>query len=196
MKLANIPITDPAAKRVYNSYIKRVQHSIKALPKEEQTDVLMEWNSHIFESMQRSNASEMESLLDVTEKLGEPEKVLKALVADKKMDQAVRSFNPVHMAKALALNIGNGIAYIIFALLYLLLFTFVFLIIMKLIYPSEIGMFYKNDSFVLGWVNNKDNFTELLGHWFIPAMILASVIFYFIITLGIKLKRKLNNKKS
>jgi len=189
-------IKDPAAQRIYTSYIKRVQRSVKSLPKADQDDVVMEWNSHIYEGLQRrSNEKEVDAILNITEKLGEPEEALKALVADKKLDQAVRSFNPKHVVKALALNIGNGIAYFIFAILYLLLFSFGFLIIMKLIHGDEVGMFLENGSFVLlGWGNGTANYTEVLGNWFIPVMVLAAALFYFIITLGLRLKRTLNKK--
>ncbi|MBV8252357.1 MAG: hypothetical protein JO154_07090 [Chitinophaga sp.] len=198
MKIAPIKFNLPASTRVYNDYMKRVKKVTSGLPKESQEDIYMEMNSHIFEAIQHNDKiNEIDSLLDILEKLGPPEEVLKPLVADKKLEQATKTFNPIHVFKALALNITNGIAYIIFALLYLLLFGFVFLIIAKIVYPSQVGMYYKaNTLFVLGITEAtvQNGVQELLGNWFIPAMILAIVLFYMVLTALLKLKKNLNHR--
>lgn len=199
MKIEKIKFKEQAAQGVYKSYLKRIKKAVKILPKSEQQEVLMEMNSHIFEAMQQnSKQNEKDCLLDVIDKLGAPEEVLKPLIADKKLEQATKTFNPLHVFKALMLNITNGISYVIFFILYLCLSVFVFAIGAKLLYPSEVGMFYKpNEIFVLG-VRAAENSThknyEVLGFWFIPAMLLGIIVFYFIITLLLKLKRIINKK--
>ncbi len=110
------------------------------------------------------------------------------------MEKATKSFNPIHIFKALLLNIANGVSYIIFSLLYLSLGTFVFLIFAKL-FNSNVGMYFKEGKFqVLGLVIETSDYKEVLGYWFIPAMILVTVILYFIITLLLKLKNSLTKK--
>lgn len=199
MKIEKIKFKEEEAQGVYKSYLKRIEKAVKTLPKSEQQEVLMEMNSHIFEAMQQnSKQNEMDCLLDVIDKLGVPEEVLKPLIADKKLEQATKTFNPLHVFKALILNITNGISYVIFFILYLCLSVFVFAIGAKLLYPNEVGMFYKpNEIFVLG-VRAAENSThknyEVLGAWFIPAMLLGIIVFYFIITLLLKLKRFINKK--
>jgi len=196
MKVEKLKFKDKSTERVYNNYLKRIGHAVKTLPSAEREDVLMEFNSHIYEGLQRKTAgNEMDCLLDVIDKLGEPEKVLQPLVADKKMDQAVKSFNPIHVFKALALNIGNGISYIIFAFLYLMLSSFVFLVFAKIVYPSQVGMYFLDEKFqVIGMAQDNVGYSEVLGYWFIPVMIGAAVFFYLLITLLMKLKRALNTK--
>ncbi|MGJ1430646.1 hypothetical protein ACR79M_05120 [Sphingobacterium spiritivorum] len=135
----------------------------------------------------------MERLLDVLENLGQPETFLKPLVAEKKLEEATKSFNPLHILKALILNIGNGVSYVIFTLLYLLLFGFIFLIGAKLVDPENVGFFFKpNEIFILGYYR-ENGITyqqyEQLGHWFIPAMLLLVLVFYVLITLLLRLKR-------
>ncbi len=103
----------------------------------------------------------------------------------------------IDIIKALVLNFTNGIAYIIFFILYLLLFGFVFLIFAKLINPSEVGLFYKDASFmVLGIAKNtnQNGIMELLGNWFVPVMLLAIIVFYVLITLLLKFKKTINQK--
>lgn len=200
MKIKEIEFKETAPKRVYDSYIKRIKKAIRPLPSSDQNDILLEFNSHIYEGLQRNkNKSEIDNLLDILDKLGIPEEVLKPLVADKKMEQATKTFNPFHVIKALALNITNGVYYIIFFVLYLLLFGFVFLIYAKITNPNEVGLFFENGRFLaLGKINanylTDSNYQEVLGNWFIPTMVLSILVFYVIITFLLKLKRCINKK--
>jgi uncharacterized membrane protein len=198
MKIENIKFNQDASKRVYKDYMNRVIKVTNSLSKKNQDDIYMEFNSHIFEAMQyKKEANEIDVLLDVLEKLGTPEIVLKPLIADKKLEQATKTFNPIHVFKALVLNFTNGISYIVFFILYLLLSGFVFLIFAKITYPSQVGMFYKDSSFmVLGIAENakQNGITELLGNWFIPVMLLAIFTFYILITLLLKFKKTLHQK--
>lgn len=198
MKIENIKFSQDASKRVYKDYMNRVRKATKSLSKKNQDDIYMEFNSHIFEAIQHKNeANEIDVLLDILEKLGIPEVVLKPLIADKKLEQATKTFNPIHVFKALVLNFTNGISYIIFLFLYLLLFGFIFLIFAKIANPSEVGLFYKDSSFlVLGLSDNTNQvgIKEILGNWFIPVMLLAIVFFYLLITLLLKLKKTINQK--
>ncbi|MEO7978576.1 hypothetical protein [Flavobacterium sp.] len=202
MRIEDIKFKQKASQRIYNDYMKRIKRTTASLSKSNQDDVYMEFNSHIFEAIQHKNeANELDSLLDIIEKLGSPEEVLKPLVADKKLEQATQTFNPVHVFKALVLNFTNGISYIFFSILYLFLFGFVFLIFAKITNPSLVGLFMKKDSlsfFVLGIFNPEDRIknqvTEILENWFIPAMLLSIIVFYFLITLLLKFKKSINQK--
>ncbi|MBF4491615.1 hypothetical protein IRZ83_03105 [Flavobacterium sp. JLP] len=202
MKIEDIKFEQKASQRIYSDYMKRVKKATASLSKINQDDIYMEFNSHIFEAIQyKKEANEIDALLDIIEKLGVPEEVLKPLVADKKLEQATKTFNPVHVFKALILNFTNGISYIFFFVLYLFLFGFVFLIFAKIFNPSLVGLYMKKDSFsvfVLGLINPEDQIKsqtyEVLGNWFIPVMLLSIVLFYFLITLLLKLKKSINQK--
>lgn len=198
MKLKEIKFKNTASKRVYDNYMKRIKRTVKSLSSQDQQEILMEFNSHIYEGLlHKTQSNEIDRLLDVIEKLGEPEDVLKPLVADKKLEQATRTFNPVHLFKALVLNLTNGISYLFFFILYLCLFGFVFLIYAKATNPQEVGLYFENNSFlVLGKMNpeylNNPGINEVLGNWFIPVMIFSIVLFYLLLTLLLKFKRKIN----
>ncbi|MCD0475872.1 DUF1700 domain-containing protein [Flavobacterium sp. EDS] len=198
MKTGEIKFSQEASKRVYNDYMKRILKVTDVLSKDDKQDIYMEFNSHIFEALQHKNGlNEIDVLLDVIEKLGIPEEVLKPLIADKKLEQATKTFNPIHVFRALLLNITNGFSYIIFFVLYLLLFVFVFLIFAKINNPTEVGFWYKNgSSFVLGLSNkaNQNGIPETLGNAFIPVMIASILLFYFLITLLLKFKKSINTK--
>ncbi len=189
-----IEFEQKAAQRIYDDYIKRINRTVATLSKADQYDILLEFNSHIYESMQGSNKeSEIDSLLDVLQKLGAPEEVLIQLVADKKMEQATKSFNPAHIFKALVLNISNGISYTIFAILYLILGIGVISIGAKILYPSKVGFFVYEKGWSIGIADNSG--TEVLGNWFIPVMLGAILLLYILITLMLRLIRGLKKKK-
>ena len=199
MKIENIKFNEVASQRIYNDYMKRVIKATNSLSTENQNDIYMEINSHIYESLQNNNnENEIELTLDIIERLGIPEEVLKPLVADKKLEQATKTFNPIHIFKALILNFTNGISYVIFFILYLLLFGFVFLIFAKIIFPSEVGMFTQNNKIIaMGYISIKDNqnVKEILGNWFIPFTFNCIIVFYFLITFLLKFKKSINKQK-
>lgn len=191
-----IQFTNKTAQKIYDDYISRIKRTTATLNKTDREEILMELNSHIYEGMiDKSEGNEIKNLVDLTEKLGAPEEILKPLIAQKKLDQATKSFNPTHIFKALVLNISNGVTYIFFALLYLALFGFVFLIIAKIRNPNNVGLFFKNGGFHLLGTRRpsslgKLGLTEVLGNWFIPTMILSIIVLYILITLLLRLKRK------
>jgi HAAS len=183
-----------AAQRIYDDYIKRINRTVATLSNADQQDIQLEFNSHIYESMQGSNKeSEIDSLLDVLQKLGAPEEVLTQLVADKKLEQATKTFNPAHIFKALALNISNGISYTIFALLYLILGIGVFSVGAKIFYPDKVGFYVYEKGWSIGIGENSG--TEVLGNWFIPVMLSVLLVLYILTTLMLRLIRKLKKKK-
>lgn len=179
---------------IYQDYMNRVKKAIKPLRKEDREDILMEINSNIYEYInEHPTENEIDSLKEILERLGKPEVMLSSVIADKKMKQAVRSFNPIHVIKALALNVSNGISYILFIVLYLFLFCFLILAVAKIIFPENTGFFTDGDSYLFGLMatDSIENSRELLGGWFIPVVLIISVIIYLIITLLLKLKYKL-----
>lgn len=187
------------SQQIYNRYIKQIEKSIATLSKTDRQDILMEFNSHIFEGVHKNKEiSEKDNLINILNELGTPKTVLKPLVADKKLLQATRTFNPIHILKALMLNITNGVSYLFFSILYLTLLYGVYLIYAKLKAPKSTGIFFKNNRlFAIG--NFKDflgdeTVRESLGNWFIPVIAIIILILYVLITLLLKLKKTLNKK--
>lgn len=194
MKFKELQFEDVNAKRIYNKYFKGVKKILKPITETDRNEVLMELNSHIYEHIQSNKlVLELEAVQAAINTLGVPAEVLKPLVADKLMEKATKTFNPLHVFKALMLNLGNGIGYIIFFLLYLFLGSFVFLIFAKIFDPTNVGMFFKEGRFVaLGRFENNLNYQEVLGYWFIPVMMLSIIVLYLFLTSLLKFKK--NNK--
>jgi uncharacterized membrane protein len=140
-----------SAQRIYDDYISRCKKAIKSLSDSDKEECLLEINSHIYEHIQdNATQDELENLLNVLERLGLPEETLKEYVAAKKIDQAVKTFNPKHLIQALYLNIRNGIIYVFLSVLVLFFCCFLLLMIFKAIYPENVGLFIGNGTFMFG----------------------------------------------
>jgi hypothetical protein len=193
-----------SAQRVYNDYIQRCRKATSILSVKDREDVLLEINSHIYEYLSANNAKDqLETLLNVLERLGAPEETLKEIVAYKKIGQATLTFNPKHLIQALVLNLTNGVIYIVLFVLFLLELAFPVLIILKLIYPDQVGLYAKrNGGFLYGYISqsgsggisvgfsNRVEQTEILGSWFIPVTLLIAVVIYFGIIFLLKVVKK------
>lgn len=192
MKLIKFKNTD--TQRVYDDYINRSKRAVKILSAEDREDCLMEINSYIYEYIQNNpQEKELTAMLNILERLGDPEITLKEVVAAKKIDQAVKTFNIKHLIQALLLNLKNGIVYIILFIMALFGTCFPILIILKIIYPELTGLYVGKHTFYFGITPKSEGVSEVLGDWFIPFVILLSVLFYFIIIFLLKL---IKSKKS
>lgn len=194
--MKSIKFKNTTSQRIYDNYMRRLKRTVSTLNKVDSEEVLLEFNSHIFEATQLSkDTSEEDLLFNVLDKLGVPEEVLKPLIADKKLAEATKTLNPIRIFKALILNIKNGISYIIFTILYLSLFGFIYSIILKILNPNEVGLWFKNGSFEnLGGykgISENDGVVEVLGNWFIPVMMACIIVLFIIITLLLRLKQRM-----
>lgn len=192
MKL--IDFKNKNSQRIYTDYLNRSKQVLRLLSREDQEDSLMELNSYIFEYMQNHQSEdETTALLNILERLGSPEETLKEVVASKKIEQAVKTYNIKHLLVALFLNLRNGVVYVILFILTLLLVCFPILIVLEILYPEKTGLFVGPRTFFFGITFPQPDVNEILGNAFIPVVILLGVIFYFLIIFLLKLVK---NKKS
>lgn len=71
--------------------------------------------------------------MEIPKRLVDPEDVLQPLVASKMLNQATSTFDHKHVFQALFLNIKNGFVYELFGVLYLSIFSYGHLLIIKII---------------------------------------------------------------
>lgn len=190
--MKTIEFNNNTSQRIYTDYIKRCRKVLAILPARDCEESLLEINSYIYEYMDNHRqADETESLMNILERLGPPEETLKEVIAAKKIDQAVKTFNIKHLVQALVLNAGNGVVYIVLSVLTLVLACFPVLIVLKLIYPADTGYFSSGGQHSFGFIRGEKG-AELLGNWFIPLMLAFCAALYCIIILLLKLVRKKN----
>lgn len=199
MEFKKIQFKNSDAQKVYDNYIKQILSATKTLNRDDQNDILMELNSHIYESKSKNNdeSQELNNLLSTLDKMGIPSEVLKPLIAAKKLNQATKTFNPVHIFQALVLNFSFGMIYIVFAMLYSFLFLFFILFIAKIFNPDNVSLFNKNGEWSGGYISEPNiQQYDVLGNWFFPLIIGLVIIFYVLITLLLRLKNILSKSKN
>ncbi len=188
---------DRSAKRIYHNYIRRCDKMLNILSAKDKEESLLEINSYIYEYLQdHSSNDELESLLNIIERIGAPEETLKEVIATKKLKQAAQTFQLKHLLQALLLNLSNGVIYVILSILTLLLVAFPIMITLKLIYPADTGYFVGGGQHDFGFIRG-DKGEEVMGSWFIPLMIAGCLLLYVFIILLIKVieKNKVNSVK-
>lgn len=185
-----IEFKNPASQRVYNNYINRCKRVVQILSKADQEECLMEVNSYIYEYITDHREDEMTALLNILDRLGDPEITLKEVVASKKIDQAIKTFNVRYLLQALFLNLRNGIAYIVLSFMTIMLVTFPILIVMKIIKPEITGLWVGPHTFFFGITRKQEGIREIAGNYFIPIAIVTCILLYFIIIYILKVIRK------
>lgn len=185
-----IEFKTPASQRVYSNYINRCKRVVHILSKTDQEECLMEVNSYIYEYITDHREDEMTALLNILDRLGDPEITLKEVVASKKIDQAIKTFNIKYLLQALFLNLRNGIAYILLSIMTIMLVTFPILIVMEMIKPAITGIWVGPHSFFFGVAVKQEGLREIAGNYFIPIAIVCCVLLYFLIIYILKVIRK------
>jgi len=140
--MKKIQFNNQSAQKVYDSYIRRAERTIKSLSKLDQKEIVMELNSHIYAALQPGSVvkeEELDAIIKITDKLGDPEIILSSMVEEKSLERASRTFNPLHIAKALVINIKNGLIYSVYAFLYLAIALCLALLGLKLVVPESTG---------------------------------------------------------
>jgi hypothetical protein len=186
-------LTTDNANKILALYDKRVFHIIKPLGEQDRQDIKMELDSHIYESMARNpKEDEVTTLLSALEKLGEPETFLYDVVAERKLNQARKSFNFLHVISALGLNIGRGVIktvlFFIITIVYIVSFSCAAVAVVKIFIPSKVGMHVYPGGFTAGWIEpHTPGAREVLGLWFTPVFIILAVLLYVINTFLLRL---------
>ena len=199
MKFEKIKFKEASTQRVYEHYIQQIERIVETLPEDEQLDILMEMNSFIYEGMRYSDEeNELTSLLNIIDNFGDLEKVLEPIVTERKQDPDTRTFNPIRGLKALLLNIQKGVFAICIAICYIGIVGLGISLLAKILFPDQIGMFYKaNEYFVLAGVpGNGINELEyeLLGDWYIPVFLLGMGAIYIFIALIMRFEQYLRKQ--
>ena len=194
--MKKIKFENLSAQKIYDSYMRRIERTIRSLSKSDQKEIAMELNSHIhtaLESVHKSKDDELSSIIKITDKLGDPEIILSSLVEEKSLDRASRTFNPIHIARALVLNFKNGIIYSAYTVLYTAISLCMLLLGLKLFLPNDIGFLVspEHEEWLIGY-STDPTYQDVLGVWFIPTGLVIMAILYIILTLSMRFKRKKN----
>lgn len=180
---------DALAVRIWEDYKTRIERVLKPLPLFRREEILLEIQSHIWESIEHdTDASEAEKVLNAVQKLGQPEVYLQPIVGLKLLESAAHSFSPNVVAKSLLYMIGGSrvqsALVIVMSILYTVLFVLALMVCAKFFFPQNIGLFQplSGDDYLFGFITSETPLQDVLGYWFIPLGLLICGILYALIT--------------
>lgn len=175
--MKKIAFGNKEAQHLYEQYIKETERTCKILDDTDKKELLMEINSHIYEGLTRkTSGTELHNLQIILSALGKPSVYLKPYIAELKIKQAQQSFSPIPLFQAVVLNLRNSVKYLAMGVLSLLLIVFIIVLVGKLIFPDQVGLFISKDVLVLGAIDGDT--PEVLGQWFFPFVISAILGIY------------------
>jgi len=179
--------------KIWDQYFRRVNRCSKTLDKDQQKELQLEIQDHLYESFkQETGDSEAVRLLNAIDKIGDPEEYIKPMVADRLLSSASRTLNPKTILKGLYYNIFEGIKHLFVSLFYVMGYltaiTFGSLAILKIFFPKNVGFFiYRSGGHAFGVIGDPINVrTEILGYWIIPIGIVLSLLLYFSLTRSLR----------
>lgn len=186
------------ARIIYNTYIEHAKDILVDLSSEDIIDIISEIDSHIFESYNANSSieSEKERIEIVINKLGDPESYLKPIIVEKQLHYAVNKYNFMGIFKGICSIILTGSQYTILCLMYLFILAGGVVVIAKFLYPHNTGLFVDKGEFIgLGYISQiNQEAVDLLGYWLIPIMIIAIILFYYLMTFILKQVLHFKNK--
>jgi hypothetical protein len=193
-----IKLQNSVSRRIWENYSKQINRIIKPLADKQKEEILLELQSHLYESMANDCAADEESrVLNAIEKLGDPNVFLQPIVKDKLLYNTLKSLSPVNVLLLFFKNLFSGIKKFVYSILIgvgYLISSILFLAGFFKIFYHEVGFYYFGPpwyKFFIGVVDIKvnKNGKELLGFWLIPLGIGASILIYYGLT---KLLNRLN----
>lgn len=185
--------SDKVAAKIWNQYFRRVNRFSKTLDKDQQEELHLEIQDHLYESFkQETGESEAVRLLNAIDKIGDPEEYIKPMVTDRLLSSASRTLNPKTILKGLYYNLLGSIerffVSLFFIIGYIIAITFGSMAILKLFFPKNVGWFiYNSGGHAFGVIGDPINIrTEILGYWIIPIGIVLSLLLYLLLTRSLR----------
>lgn len=179
-------LADAGARRLAADYFGRVDRELAALPRTEAEAVKAELDAHLFDALgEAGGESEAQTQAALT-RLGDPERFLPALVADRLRARAGRTFSPGDVAAALARGAAGGAAGLVLSTAagfgYAIAALLVAMGAAKLFAPDSVGVYRLADGRIFIGVDENLGGVDLLGLWFTPIAIGAGVLLYAALT--------------
>jgi len=182
----------PDSKKLLEDYLQNLKEVLKPLPEKEKDEIVLEIKGHIQERMSQSSQAEdnAEALKNALIRLGKPEEYAFEFVTDYLLSRGIEKKKVWMIFKGLlrwGCNTLAGFFYSLFFFAsYLISASFVFIGIMKPIFPEKVGFFLRNGRFenfglIMG-VTDNPNMQEVLGYWIIPIALIIGIVCFFVTT--------------
>jgi uncharacterized membrane protein len=180
---------NPVTQKIWDQYNQRLLYLLRRINSEEKEEMLLEIKGHLLESFQQDPAeSEEERLLNALDRMGEPEKFLRPLIADKYMNRASKTLSPKDVIKGLYFSLFTGIKKAVLSIFiglgYILVCILALIAVLKPFFPNHVGVIlFNNGSMTAGIsLNSSGVKIDYLGYWVIPIAVGLAVLIYIGLT--------------
>ncbi len=186
----------PESKRLLDDYVQKLKEVLRPLPEKERDEIVLEIKGHIQERIAQSSGAQAntEALKNALSRLGRPEEYGSEFVTDYLLSTGMERKKAWMIFKGLlrwGCNTLVGFFYSLFFFAsYAISVSFVFVGIMKPIFPQRVGFFledgrFENFGFIIGMTNDP-NMQEALGYWIIPLALVVGVVWFLLTTWFLK----------
>lgn len=176
MTISTPNFSDPAAARAWDAYFDEVTRRLRPLSRQRRREITDELVAHVLDGLDSEvEGSETDRLSTVLTRMGSPSAYLDDIVEDAaRTAETGAGWRFGQGLRSLARRAGLGASY-------LLGLATLLMAIGKFFYPENVGLFRMTTGWIVaGYVDN-EGATELLGAWFIPIMLLLSIVFWYLL---------------
>jgi uncharacterized membrane protein len=174
-------INDASARATLAAYFSKIDRALAPLRREDADDIKNELEAHVMDALAGGGAAH-----DALTQLGDPDEFLPPLVADRLRARAGQTLRPGDVMAALArssaagaggalLTLGVGFGYAVALVLAVLG-------VLKLISPHGVGVYRLETGQIFIGADEHVRGVDLLGIWFSPLAIAASIALYVLLT--------------
>lgn len=188
---------DQITKRIWDQYLRQVERVLKPLDPSMREETLLELQAHLLDGFRDGTGeTEAERLLNAIDRLGEPEEILKPMMADKLLTKGIRTLHPGSIAKGLFYSFFGRLRRIALALAIGIGFVGSLCLaamgILKFIFPRHIGfLLLEGGGFIFGMTLDASHIkTDVLGYWFVPIALVLAFLFYLLFSQLLRLLKK------
>lgn len=186
----------PETQKLLEDYLGKLREVLKPLPGKEKEEIVLEIKGHIEERMAQSSGAEAdaEALKNALSRLGRPEEYGSEFVTDYLLSTGMERKKVWMVFKGLlrwGCNTLVGFFYSLFFFAsYAISVSFVFVGIIKPIFPEQVGFFLRagkiqNFGLIMG-ATNDPTMQEVLGYWIIPIALIIGIAWFLVTTWFLK----------
>ncbi|MDP2960321.1 MAG: DUF1700 domain-containing protein, partial [candidate division Zixibacteria bacterium] len=180
----------PEANILLEDYLRKLKEVLRPLPEKEREEIVLEIEGHIEERLAQflKEGNETDVLKNILNRLGKPEECASEFVTDYLLSKGMEQRSVIKIIKGLlrwGCSTLIGFFYALFFFVsYLVSISFVFIGIMKPIFPESVSLFLKEGSlegfgFFTG-ASFDPNTQEILGYWVIPISLFTGIVWFLV----------------
>ncbi len=170
-------MSDTLDDQAVRNYLERLERGLHLLPKDERAAIILEIKSHIAERLAEPDTT----IHFVLDSLGDADELAHSYVEHYRLEDALARSSLsllVVILKRAARSVVALVTGFVAVSFYLFALGFVWVAVVKPIFPQTTGMWFEGGHFNFGSFSAAPGTHELLGYWIIPVAVAGALISY------------------